>query len=211
MEPDTTAATMLVGITLVTGLVVFLVGAAAWRLGYDRPLEEALPLVHADRRRRAWIHLWMIPALLVTPAGLAGLVTLAGDGRAVALTAMAATVYALGAVCWIASLAFRLTVVPWGAERAVADGGPPEVFVALDRWAASLYVVHMASGYASFALLGTGLLAGGDLPSWVGWLGIGWGAGFLVGFVATRFAGPFNPPLWAHAYTGLTGVLLLTT
>lgn len=50
-----------------------------------------------------------------------------------------------------------------------------------------------------------------DLPPWVGWLGVGWGPAFLAGFVATRFAGPFDPPFWAHAYTGIIGFVLLTS
>jgi hypothetical protein len=27
--------------------------------------------------------------------------------------------------------------------------------------------------------------------------------------VATRFAGPFNPPFWAHLYTGTVGLFVL--
>jgi hypothetical protein len=34
------------------------------------------------------------------------------------------------------------------------------------------------------------------------------GLAFLAGFVGTRFAGPFNPPLWAHTYTALISVVL---
>ena len=138
-----------VGVVLIAGAVVFLVGAGGWRLAYEQPLREALRVIHGDRRRRAWIHAWMIPAMFLTSAGLFGLVMVVGDGPAAVLVAMAATVFALGAVCWIASLAFRLTVVPWAAERTVADGEPPEGFAALDRWAGSLYVVHMASAYAA--------------------------------------------------------------
>jgi hypothetical protein len=203
-------ASLLVGVTLIAGAVVFLIGAGAWRLGYDRPLLEALPLIHEDRGRRAWIHLWMIPAMFITSAGIAGLVVLAAEPLAAALVAMAAVIYALGAVCWIASLAFRLTVVPWAAERMVADGDPPDAFPALDRWAGSLYSVHMGSAYVAFALLGWAVLAEGDLPVWLGWLGVVWGVGFLAGFFATQREGPFNPPFWAHAYTALIGTLLLT-
>jgi hypothetical protein len=47
------------------------------------------------------------------------------------------------------------------------------------------------------------------LPTWLGWTGVGWGLAFAAGLVATRFAGPFNPPFWAHLYTGTVGVLLL--
>jgi hypothetical protein len=201
----------LVGVVLVAGLIVFFVGAAGWRSAYEKPLREALQAIHTDRRRRAWIHLWMIPAMFITSAGLFGLVVVIGAGTAAVLAAMAAAVFALGAVCWITSLAYRLTVVPWAAERTVSDGDPPDGFAALDSWAGSLYVVHMASAYVAFALLGAAVLVTGLLPGWVGWVGIGWGLVFLAGFVGTRFAGPFNPPFWAHTYSALVGVMLLAS
>jgi hypothetical protein len=206
-------ADKVVGAALVAGLVVFLVGAGGWRPVYDRPLAESLPAVHADRRRRAWIHMWMVAALLVTQAGLAGFVVLVEPALARVAAGMGAAVYLVGAVCWVVSLAFRLTVVPWGAKRTVADGAPPEQFVAFDAWATSLYTIHMLSAYASFVLLGAAVLAGGDLPAWLGWLGVSWGVAFVAGFVvvADRFHAPFYPPFWAHAYTGVLGVVLLAT
>lgn len=201
-----------VGVVLVAGLVVFLVGAGGWRMAYEKPLHEALPIFHHDRRRRAWIHAWMIPAMFITPAGLFGLIVVLSDDEAAAVLAtMAAVVFAIGAVCWIVSLVFRLTVTPWAAERTVADGEPPDGFAALDSWSGSLYVVHMAASYAAFAALGAAVLAQGTLPSWAGWLGVGWGLAFLAGFVGTRFAGPFNPPAWAHTYPALIGVMLLAS
>jgi hypothetical protein len=200
-----------VGWVLVGGFVLFLVGAGGWRMEYEQPLPEALRVIHGDRRRRAWIHLWMIPAMFATSAGVAGYAANAADGVAAALALMAAVVYAMGAVCWVASLAFRLTVVPWAAERTVEDGDPPAGFPALDAWAGSLYVVHMVSAYAAFAVVGASVLVAGELPSWVGWLGLGWGLAFGAGFVATRFAGVFNPPIWAHTYTLLLGVMLLVS
>lgn len=200
-----------VGIVLVAGLVVFMVGAVAWRLEYERPLAESLPLVHTDRRRRAWIHLWMIPALFLTPAGLAGFTAVLDAPVAMVATLMAAVVYVIGSVCFIVSLAFRLTVVPWAAERIVASGAPPDGFAPFNSWASALYVIQMASAYAAFAVLGAAVLAADDLPRWLGWLGVVWGIGFLAGFVATRFAGVFNPPFLAHTYTAVLGVALLVT
>lgn len=199
----------LVGAVLVAGLVVFLVGAGAWRLAYDQPLREALPIIHADRRRRAWVHLWMIPALFVTSAGMLGMSAVLTDGLAVVVSLMAGTVYALGAVCWIVSLAFRLTVVPWAAERTVERGELPEGFTALDGWAGALYSVHMVSAYVAFAILGAAVLIDGTLPRWAGWVGVMGGLVLAVGFLATRREGPFNPPAWAHLYTAVVGVLLL--
>jgi hypothetical protein len=201
-----------VGLTLISGLIAFLIGAGAWRLQYEQPMPQVLPVIHDDRRRRAWIHLWMVPAMFVTTAGVGGYAVMTGAGStAAAFAVMASMVYAMGAVCWVVSLAFRLTVVPWAAEHAVNHGNPPAGFVALDRWAGALYVMHMASAYTAFALLGAAALLARDLPPWVGWLGVGWGLSFLAGFVATRFAGPFNPPFWAHAYTGVVGVVLLVS
>lgn len=199
----------LVGWTLLAGMVVFLVGAAGWRLAYEQPLAESLRVIQADRRRRTWIHVWMIPALFVTTAGLAGLTLVVDGATGTLLAVMAAALYGLGAVPWVVSLAFRLTVVPWAAERTVADGAVPDGFAALDAWAGSLYVIHMVAAYMTFAVLGAALLDSA-LPSWVGWLGIAWGVAFTLGFAATRAAGPFNPPIWAHAYTGLVGVVVLT-
>ncbi|TVP66418.1 MAG: hypothetical protein EA340_11755 [Nitriliruptor sp.] len=200
----------LVGIVLVAGLAVFLIGAGGWKLAYEQPLLEALPVIHVDRRRRAWIHLWMIPAMFLTSAGVLGLVAVAGDGVAVVLSLMAGVVYAIGAVCWVASLAFRLTVIPWAAEQTAQRGVLPEGFAALDSWAGSLYSVHMVSAYVAFAILGSAVLVDGALPRWAGWAGIVGGLGFVGGFLATRREGPFNPPFWAHLYTALLGVLLLS-
>ena len=46
-------SSVLAGGVLVAGLVIFLAGAAAWRLEYQRPLQESLPVIHRDRRRWA--------------------------------------------------------------------------------------------------------------------------------------------------------------
>ncbi|MPZ73674.1 MAG: hypothetical protein GEU74_10660 [Nitriliruptorales bacterium] len=202
-------AEVAVGYALLTGLAVFLTGAVAWRMAYQQPLAVSLAAIDRDRRRHRWIHVWMTVAMFVTPAGLGGLPFLTRLWGARALFAMAFAVYALGANCWLVSLAFRLTVVPWAAERTVEDGAPPEGFSAINAWAGALYTLHMAMSYVTFAIVGAGILLSGGLPAWSGYLGIGWGCGFLVGLVTTRFAGPFNPPFWAHAYTALVGILLL--
>ncbi len=202
-------SSVLVGGTLLAGLVIFVVGAVGWRLDYQQPLPDSLLVIHQDRRRRAWIHVWMIAALVVTSAGLAGLTVALVEPTATVLAAMATAVYVSGAVCWIASLAFRLTVVPWAAERTFTDGFVPGGFAAYDQWAGALYVIHMLTAYVAYAVLGIAVLISDDLPTWLGWAGIVWGLAFAAGFAATRFAGPFNPPFWAHVYTGIVGLVLL--
>jgi len=148
----------------------------------------------------------------VTTAGVAGFAVVVPDAPDSAFPAvMAAFVYALGALCMIVSLTFGLAVVPWAAERTVADGSIPEGFAAYRAWTSALYVVHMVASYAAFTMLGAAVLASNTMPHWTGWVGIGLGVGCLAGFVATRFAGPFNPPILAHTYTALLGVVLLVT
>lgn len=201
----------LIGAGLVAGLVIFMVGAVRWRLAYDQPLLESLPLIHRDRARRRWIHTWMIVAMFVTPAAVTGFATLPATGSGRAFAAMAATVYAIGAAAWVVSLTFRLTVAPWAAERMVASGDVPEGYPAFDAWADSLYVTHMAASYAAFALLGAAVLTSEVAPAWTGWLGVAWGIVALAGSVVTRFDGAFSPPFWAHVYPAVLGVVLLAT
>lgn len=200
---------VLIGGVLIAGLVVFLVGAVFWRLDYQRPLPETLPLIHRDRGRWAWIHTWMIAGLVITPAGLVGLTLALREPTATVLAGMATAVYGVGAVCWIVSLAFRLTVTPWAAERTVTSGEVPDGFAAYEGWAGALYVVHMVTAYVGSAVLGMALLASDALATWLGWAGLVWGLAFAAGFAATRFAGAFNPPFWAHLYTGTVGLVLL--
>jgi hypothetical protein len=194
-----------VGVILIAGPVVFAIGAVFWRLDYERPPAESLPLIHADRRRRLWIHSWMLVAMFVSSAGVAGFASLARPA------VFGAAVYLLGVGCMTVSLTFNLTVLPWVTERQVADGVPPSGFAVLRQWSGLLYVVHMLASYTGFAALGGAILASDVLPSWSGWVGLVLGVLCLAGFAGTRFSGPFNPPILAHTYTGLLGVVLLAT
>ena len=200
------------GWALVAGFVVFLTGAARWRLEYEGPRDTALPLVHADRRRRAWIHTWMVAGVCVTPAGLAAYAASAEPLAARSAAWAATLVYTLGAACFLVSLAFRLTVGPWAAGRAVVDGAPPELYDALDAWAGALYLVHMFTAYAASVVLGGAVLADDSVPPWVGWLALVVGLlSALVLAVGGRWRYVVQPPILAHAVTAALGVVLLTS
>ena len=67
----------------------------------------------------------------------------------------------------------------------------------------------MLTAYVASAVLGIAVLVSDALPLWLGWAGVAWGLAFASGLVATRFAGPFSPPFWAHLFTGALGVSLL--
>jgi hypothetical protein len=130
-----------VGVVLIAGLTLFLVGAARWRLAYEQPSPQVLHTIHVDRRRRAWIHGWMVPGVLVTAGGTAG-------------------------------------------------------------------IAGLAAGPAQPAAFMAAMLCTDGLPIWTGWTGVGVGTLLGAGFAVTRASGPFNPPFWAHSYTGMLGVVL---
>lgn len=201
-----------VGVLLVSGLVVFLVGAARWRLDYEGRLTSSLAVIHGDRARRAWIHTWMIAGVLLTTSGLAGFSGVSDTQLSRSMSLAATVLYAVGAACWLAALAFRLTVVPWAAERAVADGAPPPAFVALNAWAGSLYLIHMFASYGAFFVLGGAATTSATLPAWVASLGLAFGVVGLLGLAfGGRYRTAFYPPFWAHTYTALLGGVLIMT
>lgn len=69
----------------------------------------------------------------------------------------------------------------------------------------------LVTAFVTFAVIGAAVVLSQQAPTWLGWVGVVWGGTFLVGFALTRFAGPFNPPFWAHAYTAMLGVVLLVS
>jgi hypothetical protein len=190
---------------LIIGFVVFLAGAAGWKLEYEKPLTERLPYLHEDRRRLRWIHRTMIGALVVTPAGL-GAVGAVADHAAVWAAAVA---YTVGGVLWIIDLMFRLTVQEWVAGRVNSGDSLPDLFSPMLDWVGLGYTVHMYTAYLSAVPLAWGLTERGLIPDWLGWTGAAWGVLFAVGLSFGRFRFVFSPPIWAHLYTLGVGIAFL--
>ncbi len=196
---------VMVGWLLVAGFVLFMIGASGWRVDYEKPMTEALPLMHEDRRRLRWIHRFMVPALFLTVAGLGGVAWLASDPGA----AVAAAGYSLGAVLWVGTLLFRLSVGEWAAELTARSGAVPDLYPALARWVGHGHFVHMASAYLAAIPLGWSAANSGLIPEWLAWAGSIWGAGLLALFLVPRTRFIAAPPFWAHTFTLAVGVALL--
>ena len=195
----------LVGWLLVSGLVTFTVGAARWRLEYEQPLETSLPLKAAATRRLRWIHYWMMIGVALTSVGLGATAVLAQSPWG----AVAAVLYAMGATAWLIALTFRLTVEEWAAAETVTTGTVPSMYPPLAASWVGLYGLHMMTAYIAAIPLAF-VVAAEDLgPGWLGWAGGVWGAVFAAGFMVTRGAGLFSPPILAHLFTGAVGVALL--
>jgi hypothetical protein len=197
----------LIGWLLVSGLVVFTVGAARWRLQYEQPLEISLPLKAWEAGRLRWIHHWMLVGLVLSSAGVAAFATFAQSPWGGA----AAVVFAMGATAMLVGMAFRLTVGEWAAKETVARGSVPHLYPTLSGWAGSLHAIHMVTAYASAIPLGWVMFEADIGPAWVEWVGMLWGALYAIGFVLTRGGAVFAPPIQAHLFTGALGLTLLLT
>lgn len=195
----------LIGWLLVAGLVVFTVGAGRWRLEYEQPMELSLPLKASDTGRLRWIHYWMMVGVGLTSAGVASFAMFTQSPWGAA----AAVLFAIGATAWLIAITFRLTVGEWAAAETVSTGMVPSLYPALSRWSGGLHALHMVTAYVSAIPLGWVVVEADLGPAWFGWAGLGWGATFAIGFVATRGGALFSPPIMAHLFTGALGLTLL--
>jgi hypothetical protein len=190
---------------LVSGLVTFTTGAVRWRLEYEQPLEKSLPLKASTTGRLRWIHYWMMIGVALTSVGLAAIALMTRSSWGV----VAAVLFAIGATAWLIAIIFRLTVEEWAAAEAAATGIVPSIYPPLAAWSGGLYGLHMTTAYVSAVPLAI-MIAIEDLgPAWLGWAGAVWGTGAAAGFVITRGAGFFSPPILAHLFTGAVGLTLL--
>lgn len=195
----------LTGWTLIVGFVVFMVGAGGWRSEYQADLGTRLAAVHRDRGRTMWIHLWMLVAMVITPAGLGAAAIVSGRP----LVAIAATAYAVGSVPWMLVLTFRITALLDVAAVAAGGGAVPDWFEPVERWVGTGHRVHMLSAYASAIPLALGLGQVDLIPGWLATGGVVWGVLWSAGILRPRTRFAFEPPFWAHVFTFAVGVALV--
>ena len=185
--------------------MTFTIGAVRWRLSYEQPLDVSLPLKASDTGRLRWIEYWMMIGVALTSVGLAATALLARSLWGV----VAGVLYAMGATAWLIAITFRLTVEEWAAAETVTTGMVPSIYPPLAAWSGGLYGLHMTTAYISAIPLGIMIVVEDLGPTWLGWAGAVWGAACATGFVVTRGAGPFSPPILAHLFTGALGLTLL--
>src|SRR6476661_5589788 len=97
MNPLTSSAVRWIGWLLVSGFIVFGVGAALWRMAYQQPEKQSLLAVAADHGRWMWIHGWMVLGVVVTTVAFAGLRELLSDSGERMFSTFAFALYSFGA------------------------------------------------------------------------------------------------------------------
>jgi len=197
------------GILLVAAFAIFLVGAGFWLVReFERPLDVMLRAVEARRRRWMWIHAWMVAGTLVSVLAVASMFRLLRDDGGGLLSTIGFAAFVSGCLAFLVTLLFRLTATPRAAAATVATGTVPPAYQSKHRFTSALYVAHMLLSYAAFALFGGSMLGRSVFPASLGWTGVAIGLIGLVGFVVTR-GGPFAPPIIAHSFGLLAGIVLL--
>jgi hypothetical protein len=197
------------GTLLIVAFVVFLAGAGFWLVReFEQPLAVRLRAVAAHRRRWIWIHVWMIAGTLVSLWAVSSLVRLLRDDGGGHWATLGLATFATGCLAMLASLTFSLTATPRAARETVSTSAVPPAYQARQRFASVLYASHMLLSYATFAVLGSAMLHSSLFPIWLGWTGIASGTLGFIGFLVMR-GGPFGPPIIAHSFGLLVGIIML--
>lgn len=196
-----------IGLLLIAAFVLFLVGAAFWLVQeFEQPLELRLRAIAVRRRRWVWIHAWMLAGTTVGVAGATMLARTLRDAGDAWPATVALVVFASGCVGFIVALLISLIRTPAAANRTARTGIVPETYKSTHRMVGFLHAVYMMSAYATFVMLGVAFLGVDFIPAWVGWVGIAAGTSGLIGYPKFR-GGPFAPPIIAHAYGLLVGIV----
>ena len=195
---------------LIGGFVIFLVGAALWRMDYQSELPEALQAIAKSPGRWRWIHAWMIAGVAVTIIGLAALALVMAASDEPVYGAAGGALFAVGGIVWLVGASWRITWLLRAAVETAETGSIPAGADAWTEWFGALHTTHLLSAYLSWTLIGSAVIASDLAPLWVGWLGIGLGVVGAVGYIVLK-GGPFAPPILAHLYTLILGIMLLIT
>lgn len=193
---------------LIAGFVLFLMGAAAWRLDYQKPLRESLLAIAGSPRRWWWIHALMMVGLIITIAGLGALELLITDGGEPIYGTVGLFIFAIGGIVWLVGVAWRVTALVVASRETEQTGSVPRDVVGWSEWFGVVHSMHLLSAYLSWTFLGSGVVSSNIVPQWLGWLGVGLGIAGIVGYIALK-GGPFSPPFLAHLYPFILGLALI--
>ena len=199
----------LTAILLIAACTIFLVGAGFWLVReFEQPLALRLAAVARHHRRWMWIHAWMCAGTLISVPAIASLVALLRNDRGGWPAATALVLFPAGCVAFLGALIVGMTATRTAAAAANNTGSVPPAYVRVHRLASRLHVVFMMLSYATFVLLGLAMLRGSLMPAWVAWVGVTAGLAGLVGYPLLR-GGPFAPPIIAHSFGLLVGIVIL--
>jgi hypothetical protein len=188
------------GWLLVGSFVLWLPAAALPSRVWTAPVRERLALI--AQRRRTWqlVNLSIAGAAVLLVLGFAALVEPLERAGAGVLVSLSFAALLLGATLWLASLAFRVTVM-----GTASGADPPGGLEPLSAWAGGLFLAWTALGNAAVIGFGAVVVHSGYPATWCGWAAIALGSLVLAQLLIT---GDSLPALY-HIGPALIGVALL--
>ena len=199
------------GLALILGALLFEIGAGMplrdkkGTFIYGLPPREWLRVIFDHPVLWQWANILFISGVVVTILGLAMFSSLLRDAGDRTFSQVGLIAFVFGAVLWVISLAFRLSIDPWAAQETARTAVLPEFYVPLTRWTGVLFVIYTILAFSALAAYGASVLSTHVLPQWVGWVSIVYS---LAGLGLLGFTGD-APPLLHHLMPILIGILLL--
>jgi len=193
----------LAGALLLTGGIVFMVGAVSppWEQWYA-PLQRALQVIGRHRVAWYWIHSCFVLGVILTILGFVALAHALRATPAGLLASLVGVAYIIGAVFWLVNIAFRGTVQVWAAAEVIRTGSVPPGYEPLRQWAGLLFGLYMFLAYLTSAGLGWLMLRTGLVPGWTAWVAV------IVGLTGGGVVG-MSVPMVVHIPLMVIGVFLL--
>lgn len=194
MNLTTTTGTVLILSTLIYhGGLAYLFARAQFLEVLNLPRREKLLIIakHPDAYRwgcRIVLIGWIIAALGYVM--LAALLREAGDPM---ISTLAAVLFLIGIGAAVVFWAFWVSPTLLAAEETARTTIMPEYYESLQLAAESLLGVYQLLGLLATAGFGWALLQTGMLPSWVGWMTLGFGVVWTGVFLKTSEAIPLLP------------------
>ncbi len=152
-----------------------------------------------------WANMLFISGVVVTIVGLVMLTSLLRDAGERAFSQLGLVAFVFGAVLWVITLAFRLSVDPWAAQEMARTAVLPDFYVPLTLWAHALFVIYTVLAFLALAAYGGAVLSTHILPQWMGWLALVYS---LAGLGLFAYAHDV-PPLLHYLPPTVIGILLL--
>ena len=131
---------------------------------FGPPPREWLRLVFDHPGLRQGSTILLISGVVVTILGLAMFTSLLGDAGDRNFLQLGLIAFAFGAVLWVISLAFRLSIDLWAAQEMARTAAMPDYYVPLTRWTGVLFVIYTVLAFSALAAYGGAVLSTGVLP-----------------------------------------------
>ena len=175
------AVLLVLGTTTFIGSLFILFLRADFQAIVSGQLQRALGAVAEHVTLFRWSYVGATGGVVLSTLGLVTLTTLllkAGDS---VLSVLALILFLLAALLWIVEHSIHLSMTVWAAGETSRTSLVPDSYEPMYQLAETVERIYTVLAFTSVAIYGWALLKTGLLPSWVGWVSIGWsGLGLIV-------------------------------